>query len=329
MVPGFRDLSTRQLARPRKKTEGLSESDTATAITQAPVRGGVLLLDKPTGITSNAAVQRVRGLYSRVKAGHTGTLDPLASGLLPVCLGEATKFSHPLLDARKSYRATLRLGWRSSTGDAEGELIESGRPEFTASQLREAVDALTGEIEQVPPMYSALKVGGRPLYSLARKGVSVERSPRRVRIYQFEVLNWAGDSVEIHVNCSKGTYVRVLGEDLGALLGCGAYLTALRRVGIGSLDVAEAVGFETLESASMHERLAMLKPPDRLLEDLPEVRLDDAEGKRLCNGLTVSGCIGVAPLQRARIYAADGRFLGLGEVDQAGVLKPKRLVSSR
>ena len=318
----------RQSGKLREKTEGLSASDIATANTQVPLPSGVLLLDKPTGMTSNAAVQTVRRLFSRVKAGHTGTLDPLASGLLPVCLGEATKFSHPLLEARKSYRATLRLGWCSSTGDAEGELTRVCSPDFTAEQLREAVDALTGEIEQVPPMYSAVKIGGRPLYSLARKGVSIERSPRSVCIYEFRVLNWADDSLEVFVSCSKGTYIRVLGEDLGALLGCGAYLTALRRVGIGGLDISQAVGFEVLESASMVDRVAMLRPLDLLLEDLPEVRLGSNDSKRLCNGLTLSGYGTMAPVQRARLYAEDGRFLGLGEIDQAGVLRPKRLVSN-
>jgi tRNA pseudouridine55 synthase len=311
-----------------KKTEGLSAPDIATLNTTLAAPGGVLLLDKPTGMTSSAAVQKVRRLFSRVKAGHTGTLDPLASGLLPVCLGEATKFSHPLLEARKSYRATLRLGWRSTTGDAEGELVEVGTPDFTQEQLREAVSALTGQIEQVPPMYSAVKVGGRPLYSLARKGVSVERAARSVNIYALQVLNASADSLEIFVCCSKGTYIRVLGEELGALLGCGAYLTALRRVGIGRLDVAEAVGFDVIESASTADRLAMLRPLDLLIGELPEVRLGPLERKRLCNGLAVPGHDTIAPVARVRLYDEDGRFLGLGEVDQAGVLRPKRLLSS-
>lgn len=279
-------------------------------------------------MTSNVAVQKVRRLFSRAKAGHTGTLDPLASGLLPVCLGEATKFSHPLLEARKSYRATLRLGWRSTTGDAEGELTAVGTPDFTQEQLRESVCALTGQIQQVPPMYSAVKVGGRPLYSLARKGVSVERAARSVNIYALQVLDGGGDSLEIFVSCSKGTYIRVLAEELGALLGCGAYLTALRRVGIGELDVADAVGFDAIESASMAERLAMLRPLDLLIEELPKVQLGPVESERLCNGLAISGYGTIAPVERARLYAEDGRFLGLGEVDQAGVLRPKRLVSS-
>ncbi|UCH50304.1 MAG: tRNA pseudouridine(55) synthase TruB [Betaproteobacteria bacterium] len=278
-------------------------------------------------MTSNAAVQRVRRLYSKAKAGHTGTLDPLASGLLPICLGQATKFSHPLLEARKSYLATLRLGWRSSTGDAEGELSEVATPNFDEQALNNAVDALTGPIEQVPPMYSALKVKGRPLYSLARKGVNVERAARRVHIYQLEVVGRSEDALEIFVTCSKGTYVRVLAEDLGERLGCGAYLTGLRRVAIGALQVSDAVGFEALETATMDERLALLKPLDSLLEDLPPLRLNEDLSRRLCHGLAIPGYADIAPLEKARIYNEDGRFLGLGVVDEAGVLKPKRLVS--
>jgi tRNA pseudouridine55 synthase len=307
----------------------LSAPEIATANTPFPEPSGVLLLDKPIGMTSNVAVQKVRRLFSRAKAGHTGTLDPLASGLLPVCLGEATKFSHPLLEARKSYQAALRLGWCSSTGDAEGELREVAAPDFTEERLRTALSALTGQIEQVPPMYSAVKVGGRPLYSLARKGLSVERAARSVCIYELKLTSRAADSLEIFVSCSKGTYIRVLGEDLGALLGCGGYLTALRRVGIGGLEVSEAIGFDVLESASMADRLALLRPLDLLLVDLPKLRLGAADGKRLCNGLHIAGYVDLAPLRRARIYADDGRFLGLGEIDEDGVLRPKRLVSER
>lgn len=320
-------LSTKQLEKLRTKTEGLSASINATLTKQIQAPTGVLLLDKPTGLSSNTAVQKVRRLFSRAKAGHTGTLDPLASGLLPVCLGEATKFSNPLLEARKSYRATLRLGWCSNTGDAEGELREVARPDFDEQRLQQAVSALTGQIEQVPPMYSAVKVGGRPLYSLARRGVQVERAARSVCIHELRVTNRNEDSLEIFVTCSKGTYIRVLGEDLGMLLGCGAYLTALRRVTIGELDVSEAVGFEALESASLAERLEMLRPLDLLLEGLPELRLDELHSKRLRHGLSISGYADIAPVRRARIYADDGRFLGLGEVDSDGILRPKRLVS--
>jgi tRNA pseudouridine55 synthase len=278
-------------------------------------------------MTSNAAVQRVRRLFGRAKAGHTGTLDPLASGLLPICLGEATKFSHPLLEASKSYLATLRLGLHSSTGDAEGELSEVAAPDFDEQALSDAIDALSGPIEQVPPMYSAIKVNGRPLYSLARKGVNVERAPRRVHILQFDVVGASENTLEIFVTCSKGTYIRVLAEDLGERLGCGAYLTGLRRVAIGALQISDAVGFETLESSTMEERLALLRPADLLLEDLPALRLNEDLSRRLCHGLTIPGYAEIAPLERARIYTEDGHFLGLGEVDETGVLKPKRLVS--
>ncbi len=288
---------------------------------------GVLLLDKTSGITSSAAVQKVRRLYARVKAGHTGTLDPLATGLLPICLGEATKFSHPLFEASKSYLARLRLGWRSSTGDAEGELSEVAPANFDEQTLNRAIDALTGPIEQVPPMYSAIKVEGRPLYSLARKGVHVQRSARPVHIHQLDVVGRTEDKLEIFVTCSKGTYVRVLAEDLGERLGCGAYLTDLRRVSIGALQVSDAVGLESLESSTMAQRLALLKRLDLLLDDLTPLRLNEDLSRRLCHGLAIPGYADIAPLERARIYTEDGRFLGLGEVDEAGVLKPKRLVS--
>ena len=306
----------------------MSEKPDAASSHGQPTPNGVLLLDKPTGMTSNAAVQKVRRLFGRAKGGHTGTLDPLASGLLPVCLGEATKFSQPLLEARKSYLATLRLGWRSSTGDAEGELTEVATPSFDEQALSDSISTLTGPIEQVPPMYSAIKVKGRPLYSLARKGVSVQRPARRVHVYQFDVVSRSEDRLEVLVTCSKGTYVRVLAEDLGERLGCGAYLTALRRVAIGALQIADAVGFESLESLTPAERLAMLKPLDLLLDDLPRLCLNEDLSRRLCHGLTVPGYVDLAPLERARVYAEDGRFLGLGEVDAAGVLKPKRLVSN-
>jgi tRNA pseudouridine55 synthase len=287
---------------------------------------GVLLLDKPTGLTSNAAVQTVRRLFERAKAGHTGTLDPLASGLLPICIGEATKFSHPLLEASKSYRASLRLGWRSTTGDAEGELSPVAPPDFNESELSDAVSALTGEIEQLPPMYSAIKVNGQPLYALARKGISIDRAPRRVTIFRFDATRQLPDTLEIAVSCSKGTYIRVLAEDLGERLGCGAYLTALRRVSIGSIDISEAVGLDLLEAASATERLALLRPVDLLLDGLPKVILTMDDSTRLGHGLSISGCAGSAAGQ-VRIYSAQGDFLGLGEVTEDGVLKPKRLVS--
>ncbi len=287
---------------------------------------GVLLLDKPTGLTSNAAVQTVRRFFDRAKAGHTGTLDPLASGLLPVCLGEATKFSHPLLEASKTYRASLRLGWRSTTGDSEGELSAVARPDFDEDQLRRAVGDLTGNIEQVPPMHSAIKVDGRPLYALARKGINVERAPRRVTIYEFEASRRSSDSVDIFVRCSKGTYIRVLAEDLGERLGCGAYLTALRRVAIGTIDIRQSVGLDELEQSPEAQRLALLRPVDSLLTGIPQVILTMQDSTRLRHGLSIGGLDNLAP-GPVRVYSERGVFLGLGEFGEDGSLKPRRLVS--
>jgi tRNA pseudouridine55 synthase len=284
------------------------------------------LLDKPSGITSSTAVQKVRRLFGRAKAGHTGTLDPLATGLLPICLGEATKFSHPILASHKSYLATMRLGWRSSTGDAEGVLSEAGEPGFTDAELAAAIQAFTGEIEQLPPMYSAVKVNGERLYKLARKGVVAERNPRRVHIHHLEVVARSATDLSISVTCSKGTYIRTLAEDLCDRLGCGAYLTALRRVAIGSLPLADAVGLDELERVSAVDRVALLKPVDLLLTGLPRLTLGDADAKRLCNGLVLPD-VALQPAADIRVYSAEGRFLGLGEVHEDRSLRPKRLLS--
>ena len=268
----------------------------------------------------------MRRLFERAKAGHTGTLDPLATGLLPICLGEATKFSHPILTSDKSYLATMRLGWRSSTGDAEGALSEVGDPNFGDDDLAAAIQAFTGEIEQMPPMYSAVKVDGQRLYKLARKGVIAERKPRRVHILQLEVVDRSGTDLSISVTCSKGTYIRALAEDIGDRLGCGGYLTALRRVAIGSLQLADAVGLVELESLTAEDRVALLKPVDLLLTGLPKLTLSEADAKRLCNGLVLSDAA-VPPAPEIRVYSAEGRFLGLGEVHEDRSLSPKRLLS--
>lgn len=287
---------------------------------------GVLLLDKPSGITSSKAVQQVRRLFDRAKAGHTGTLDPLATGLLPICLGEATKFSHPILASHKSYLATMRLGWRSSTGDAEGALSVVGEPRFSDDELAVAIQTFTGEIEQVPPMYSAVKVNGERLYKLARKGVVAERTPRRIRIHHLEVMDRSGMDLSISVTCSKGTYIRVLAEDLGDRLGCGAYLTALRRVAVGSLQISDAVGMDELQSLPAGDRFALLKPVDLLLTGLPKLTLSEADAKRLCNGLVLPDAA-LPPAAEIRVYSAEGCFLGLGEVSDDRSLRSKRLLS--
>jgi len=287
---------------------------------------GVLLLDKPSGITSSTAVQKVRRLFDRAKAGHTGTLDPLATGLLPICLGEATKFSHPILASRKSYVATMRLGWRSTTGDAEGVLAEAGETDFTDAELAAAIQAFTGEIEQLPPMYSAVKVNGERLYKLARKGIVTERNPRHVHIHHLEVVDRSATDLSISVTCSKGTYIRVLAEDLCDRLGCGAYLTTLRRVAIGSLQVADAMGLDGLENLTAEDRVALLKPVDLLLTGLPKLTLGEADARRLCNGLVLPEAA-LQPAAEIRVYSAEGCFLGLGEVRDDLSLRPKRLLS--
>ena len=287
---------------------------------------GVLLLDKPLGITSNIAVQRVRRLFDRAKAGHTGTLDPLATGLLPICIGEATKFSHPILNSDKSYRATMRLGWRSTTGDSEGELTAVGEPVFSDEELAAALRQLTGEIEQLPPMYSAVRVGGERLYKLARKGISVERKPRCIRIQRLEVLDRKGPDLEISVSCSKGTYIRVLAEDLAEKLGTAAYLVALRRESIGALEVADAIDMDSLEDLPEAHRPALLKPVDLLLNDLPKLLLSEEDARRLSHGQLIVGASD-NPVPEIRVYTTDGRFLGLGEVQSDRSLKAKRLLS--
>ncbi|PJC02436.1 MAG: tRNA pseudouridine(55) synthase TruB, partial [Gallionellales bacterium CG_4_9_14_0_8_um_filter_59_50] len=199
---------------------------------------GVLLFDKPLLLSSNIALQKVRRLFRAEKAGHTGTLDPLATGLLPICFGEATKFTHALLDADKRYLATLRLGQRTTTGDAEGEVVAQRAVAVTADQLRQVLAAFTGEIQQLPPMYSALKHQGKPLYEYIRQGETVERAARPVVIHELALQRWAGDELVLDVRCSKGTYVRTLAEDIGEALGCGAHLTGLRRSGIGDFGLA-------------------------------------------------------------------------------------------
>jgi len=245
---------------------------------------GVLLLDKPAGRTSNAALQTAKRLFRSRKAGHGGTLDPLASGLLPVLFGEATKFARGTLDAEKEYLATVCLGASTDTGDAEGKVIE--RKEVTVSDetLQTALNRFRGDIEQVPPMHSALRREGRRLYELARAGQTVERKPRPVRISALELLSRSGNTIEIRVRCSKGTYIRTLAEDLGKALGVGAHLAALRRLAVGKLRVEGGVTLDELEAADEPRRRRFLLPPDALLDHLPEVRLGSDDERRVRRG---------------------------------------------
>jgi tRNA pseudouridine55 synthase len=246
---------------------------------------GVLLLDKPIGWTSNDALQKAKWLLRAEKGGHTGTLDPLATGLLPLCFGAATKFSQVSLDADKAYRATLRLGQRMSTGDLEGELVEERPVHVDRAAIDAACARFIGPIAQVPPMHSALKKDGKALYEYARAGIEVERAPRQVTIHGIDIIEWQDATLVIDVRCSKGTYIRTLAEDIGAALGCGAHLAALRRTGTGSLRLDGALTLQALEALDEDARLARLLPPDALLDDWPAVALDEAEAGRFLSGL--------------------------------------------
>jgi tRNA pseudouridine55 synthase len=286
---------------------------------------GALLLDKPLGLSSNAALQRAKKLLGARKAGHAGTLDPLASGLLIVLLGEATKFAGLLLDQDKEYLATLKLGEKTSTGDAEGEVLERKPVAVDQARVEGVLARFRGEIEQVPPMHSALKREGVPLYKLARKGVQVERQPRRVRIGQIELLQQGTDRLEMRVVCSKGTYIRVLAEDIGAALGTCAHLGALRRTASGGFRVEDALGLEALQELDPRLRGARLLPLAALVADLPRVELAADAAQRLRNGQTLK----ISGLQEGLVaaYAQDGALIGLGR-GEAGVLRPLRLTQA-
>jgi tRNA pseudouridine55 synthase len=288
---------------------------------------GVLMLDKPAGITSHTAVQRVRRLLHARKAGHTGTLDPLATGLLPVCLGEATKFSHGLLNADKTYLATIRLGFTTTTGDLEGEVTAQVPVEVSEAQARAALNRFVGEILQVPPMYSAIKRGGQPLYKLARAGQNLPRTPRRMFIRELTLIRFASPELDVSVTCSKGTYVRVLAEDIGRELGCGGCLAKLRRMAVGEFSAATGmVTVERLEALAPQDRMALLLPADALLSTLPRLDLDAGETGRLQRGQPVDRPDARTP-GLVRIYGADREFLGLAEVIEPGRIIPRRLRS--
>lgn len=284
---------------------------------------GVLLLDKPLGMTSNDALQKARRLFSAAKGGHTGTLDPLATGLLPLCFGEATKFSADLLDADKTYEAVLKLGVTTDSGDAEGQVTATAVVDVRKEQLSEVLAQFVGDIQQIPPMHSALKRNGRPLYELARKGIEVEREPRTVTIYAIDSLDFAGDSLTIRVACSKGTYIRVLAADIGNALGCGAHLAGLRRTVVGDIQLGNSITLAELESLDEAARMERLLPVDALLQSLPVVLVEGAEAERFSHGNPVSLPAGLTG--KIRVYA-EGRLIGVGEPGHGDLLWPKRLV---
>jgi tRNA pseudouridine55 synthase len=286
---------------------------------------GVLLLDKPIGLSSNAALQRARALLKARKAGHTGTLDPLAGGLLALTFGEATKFSGDLLDADKCYEARLLLGAETATGDAEGAVTQRRPVDVGRAAFEDVLARFTGTLNQIPPMHSALKHQGRPLYRLARQGIQVERRARPVAVRRLWTITWDPLEPTIGVECGKGLYVRTLAGDIGTALGCGAHLSALRRTRIGAFDLSEAIALQPLEALPVERRRERLLPIDTLLQSLPRVDLDRAASEQLEHGQQVPCAAGSA--QRARVYGPHGRLLGVASVDH-GLLVARRLLST-
>ena len=290
---------------------------------------GILIFDKPLGMSSNQALQKVRWLFNANKGGHTGSLDPLASGVLPLCLGEATKFSQYLLDADKAYITEARLGMTTTTGDAEGDVLEMKPVNISLADVEANLAQFTGDIEQIPPMYSALKHEGQPLYKLARAGETVERKPRAVTISVLKILGLEGDRLQLEVHCSKGTYIRTLVEDLGAALGCGAHVASLRRTVAGPFDLSQSVTLEALEALHAEggaESLDhLLLPMDSGLQDWPILELTEQTAYYLNHGQAVR-VPGSPAFCKVRLRDASGRFLGIGEMTEDARVAPKRLL---
>ena len=286
----------------------------------------MLLLNKPVGITSNAALQKAKWLLNAKKAGHTGTLDPFADGLLPLCFGEATKFSAYLLDADKRYRAVMQLGITTTTGDPEGEITATREVNTSRAAIEAVLPRFTGDIEQIPPMHSALKHQGRPLYEYARAGIEIERPPRQVQIRALELVECDLPHVVLDVQCSAGTYIRTLAQDIGDALGCGAHLTELTRTEAGGFKLEQAHSLVALETLDAKQRHALLQPADCLVAHLPAVQLDAADATALCQGRSVAHPTAHPGL--TRVYAAPHAFIGLADVD-AGHLVPRRLIATQ
>jgi len=300
--------------------------------TRVPIHG-VLLLDKSAGHSSNDMLVKAKRLLNAQKAGHTGTLDPFATGLLPLCFGEATKFAQDLLDADKTYETLVHLGVATSTGDTEGEVVATREVNATRDQVEAVLAQFRGEIDQIPPMYSALKREGKPLYEYARAGITLEREARRVTIHILELLDYQAPYLRLRAQCSKGTYIRVLGEEIGAALGCGAHLHALRRTQVGALTLEHAVTLNALAEMPDSERGKALAAVDTLLSSFPAIALSDALSQRFLHGQRLSlGKEGI-PVQaesgRVRVYREnDGQLLGTAQLAEFGVLVPERLVST-
>ncbi|MEG2695369.1 MAG: tRNA pseudouridine(55) synthase TruB [Acinetobacter sp.] len=286
---------------------------------------GVFLLNKPLGISSNAALQRVRWLYRAEKGGHTGALDPLASGLLPICLGEATKFSHYLLDSTKRYQTTIHLGHSTTTGDVEGDvLLKQAVPELTQAKIEQVLATFVGDIQQVPPMYSALKKEGRPLYELARKGIEIEREARPITIEALELLSFTENSLTLDVTCSKGTYIRVLGEDIAKALNTFGHLTYLHRIKTGQFDLIPSYTIEYLESLTEFERDALLLPVFAPVDHFTRVQVPQGRAEYFSRGMESN----IEHAAETEVLVFDGeKCLGLAEITDKKRLVPKRVLN--
>lgn len=289
---------------------------------------GILLLDKPTDVTSNKALQQTKFLYFAAKAGHTGALDPIATGVLPICFGEATKFSQYLLNADKKYRVTAKLGEKTATADREGEVIESRPVDVSEAQLVKLLQQFKGTISQVPSMYSALKKEGVPLYKLARQGIEVERDAREVHIYSLELVSFAGDEFVLDVHCSKGTYVRNLVEDIGEELNCGAHVLELRRTAVGDFGIEQTVTMTQLEELKQADaKLEMdelLLPVEKVLQHMPIIQLNDDQAYYIRQGQAVQ--IPDSPLEGSVCLLHNEQFIGVGTINDDGNIAPSRLV---
>ena len=287
---------------------------------------GLLLIDKSHGLSSNQIVSKIKFLFTPKKVGHTGTLDPMATGLLPICLGEATKFSSYLLNADKTYEALIQLGYKSSTGDSEGKIIKQDIKNLPSLNLvKKVLQKFKGQIYQTPPMYSALKHKGKPLYLYAREGLEIKRTKRKIMIHSIEVLDFYEDKLKLKIECSKGTYIRTLAEDIGAKLNVGAYLLELERISIGHLNLEKAIKIEEIEKLKDENKPEILLPMDTLLNSFKKIKLKIEEENALRDGKIIKKTKSLSGYYR--LYGKGNKFIGLGEVDEIENLKVKRLIS--
>lgn len=288
---------------------------------------GLLLIDKPLGFSSNQALSKIKWIFSAQKAGHTGTLDPLATGLLPICLGEATKFSSHLLNSEKTYEASIKLGWKSSTGDAEGKLTESKIISISLDKLEEVLSSFVGLSNQIPPMFSALKHKGQPLYKLAREGVKIERQQREIKISELKLLRYQKNIIKFAVSCSKGTYIRTLAEDIANKLGMDGYLIDLRRTKIGNLNVQDALSLDKIEALSADKRNDFIMATEVLVDEYPKIILTESEENFIKNGQQIKLPKKINP-EIYRLFSKNSGFIGLGEIESKNLLKAVRLIST-